>query len=401
MIERIRLTNFKCLRDVTVDLGALTVLIGPNDSGKTSLLDAIRLLGRTPYQNLTQVFSEANSLDKLVWFRDVSRSIGWQVLGRTAEGAYQYSLSLQVQSNVWAESLRAAEGSINQLPEEQQRDRHNGVEYFVVSPGNRTLHKSREFTALYRALETETWSPLRGVAESFSSSAQYHLTPEAMYQPSAITSDPVLSPNGNNLAAFLDALVTGPDRSAIIGIEDYLRQHVKTISGIGLSVATVPEYAPPGRITQQTTGKAVEFTLANGERPPRTIPAALASEGVLLLTAFLALAYGSTPEILLVEEPENGLHPSRLGQVIELFRKMSRGEVGNRPRQVIVATHSPILLNFVQPEEVRVFRHDREQGVQVTPMDKVPNIGNYMKEFAPSELWYLLGEEKLVEGAAP
>ena len=34
-------------------------------------------------------------------------------------------------------------------------------------------------------------------------------------------------------------------------------------------------------------------------------------------------------------------------------------------------------------------------------MDKVPNIGNYTKEFATGELWYLLGEEKLVEGAAP
>jgi predicted ATPase len=391
MIDRIRLTNFKCLRDVTVDLGPLTVLIGPNDSGKTSLLDAIRLLGRTPYQNLTQVFSEATSLDKLVWFRDANLSIGWEVYGRTANGDYQYSLSIPVQSNGWVESLTAKEGSINQLRDEQQRDRHVGTEYFVVSPGDREFSKPREFTALHRILEIEKWSPLRAVAESFSSSEKYHLSPEAMPQPAAITTNPVLSPNGDNLAAVLDALVTGPDRSAIIKIEDYLRQHIKTVTGLGLSVTT---------ISDRRAGKAIEFTLANGERPLRTIPAALASEGVLLLTAFLALAYGPTPEILLVEEPENGLHPSRLEQVIDLFHKMSRGEVGNRPRQIIVSTHSPVLLNFVQPKEVRVFQRDREQGVRVTPMDQVPNIGNYLKEFAPGELWYLLGEEKLVEGAA-
>jgi predicted ATPase len=213
-----------------------------------------------------------------------------------------------------------------------------------------------------------------------------------MHVPSAISPNPTLSPNGDNLASVLDTLVTGPDRSTIVSIEKYLHESVGTVSGVALHVSNAP---------QKGACKSVEFTLTNGGPPYRTIPAALASDGVLLLTAFLTLAYGSTPEILLVEEPENGLHPSLLEQVIQLFRKMSRGEVGNRPRQVLVSTHSPILLNFVRPEEVRIFRRDPAKGTQVTPMDKVPNIDNRMREFATGELWYLLGEEKLVEGAAP
>lgn len=45
MIERIHIENYKCLRDVTVELGDFTVLIGPNDSGKSSFLEALQALG--------------------------------------------------------------------------------------------------------------------------------------------------------------------------------------------------------------------------------------------------------------------------------------------------------------------------------------------------------------------
>ncbi len=45
MIDKIHIQNFKCLRDVEVELGPFNVLIGPNDSGKTSFLEAIRWLG--------------------------------------------------------------------------------------------------------------------------------------------------------------------------------------------------------------------------------------------------------------------------------------------------------------------------------------------------------------------
>lgn len=45
MITHLHIQNFKCLRDVQVDLVPFTILIGPNDSGKSSLLDAVQALG--------------------------------------------------------------------------------------------------------------------------------------------------------------------------------------------------------------------------------------------------------------------------------------------------------------------------------------------------------------------
>jgi predicted ATPase len=146
----------------------------------------------------------------------------------------------------------------------------------------------------------------------------------------------------------------------------------------------------------------VHFVLAgtNGKRPV-TIPGALASDGARLVTAFLALAYGPTPDLLLIEEPENGLHPARVGEIMEPLPRMSRGEVGDRPRQIIVTTHNPLFLNQARPEEVRVVQRDLETGTRVTALADVKDIDEMLKDFGIGELWALLGEKGLVEGATP
>jgi predicted ATPase len=222
--------------------------------------------------------------------------------------------------------------------------------------------------------------------EALSSTTKYCLDPEAMRADVALEPDPVLSSSGKNLAAVLDAILSGPDRQVVLGLEQALRDAIPTIHGVAAQV-----------VQSAKNAKAVHFLLNGKERPGVTIPATLASDGAMLLTAFLALAYGNTPSILLIEEPENGLHPSRLKLVVDLLRKISKGEVGNRPRQVLLTTHSPILLNFAQPEEVRILTRDPERGTQVKPMTEVSNIKTLLEEFAPGELWYLLGEDALLK----
>ncbi|HSN97486.1 MAG TPA: AAA family ATPase, partial [Candidatus Nanopelagicales bacterium] len=159
-----------------------------------------------------------------------------------------------------------------------------------------------------------------------------------------------------------------------------LREAVPTLSGV--SLRAVP--------TGSGVGKAVEFILA-GTRPPITIPAANASEGALLLMAFLLLAYGSTPDILLIEEPENGMNPTRLEMLISLLRRVAEGEIGQRPRQVIMTTHSPLTLGYVKPEEVRIFRRDPEKGTEIIPLASLPDLER-LRTLSAGDLWYFLTE---------
>ncbi len=67
MITKLRIKNFKALRDVEIDLTPIHVLIGPNDSGKTSILDALAALCRTVDHTLSEAFLGYWKGSELVW----------------------------------------------------------------------------------------------------------------------------------------------------------------------------------------------------------------------------------------------------------------------------------------------------------------------------------------------
>jgi predicted ATPase len=73
-----------------------------------------------------------------------------------------------------------------------------------------------------------------------------------------------------------------------------------------------------------------------------------------------------------IEEPDTAVHPLLLKRLVELFRNYTEGE---HPRQFILTTHNPMLLNLFKPEEVRIVeRNERgETTVSGVPMD-IANI---------------------------
>src|SRR6266436_6087291 len=73
MITRFQVQNYKALRDVTLDLTPIHVLIGPNDSGKTSILEAIAALCRSVDHPLAHAFTGTWEGRQLVWMNKRER----------------------------------------------------------------------------------------------------------------------------------------------------------------------------------------------------------------------------------------------------------------------------------------------------------------------------------------
>jgi predicted ATPase len=132
----------------------------------------------------------------------------------------------------------------------------------------------------------------------------------------------------------------------------------------------------------------VETELTNGTR----VPAAQVSEGLLYYLAFASIPYLAPAPILLVEEPENGLHPSRIATVIKMLR-----EFGSKSgTQIILATHSPLVVNELQPEEVTIVtRPSVETGSVVTPMTKTRNFEKRKSAYSLGELWLAYADGNL------
>lgn len=381
MIETLHVQGFKSLRDTKLTLRPFTVLIGPNDSGKSSILDAIRFLGRAREEALAEVGAKA--MGELAWMGSAER-FEWNVSGSSSGGAYNYELKMLTPSGHLLEEKIDVQGRpVARVAKGKA----------TLFDGNGTIADGSlgiPLLAVAQFHDARNQARLDLVRRALRSSRRYHFDTTALRELQPIAESPVLSSRGHHLAAVLDRIL-GEDRDAFAAIEDTLRQLVPPLQGISLRTVMIDEKTP---------AKALDFVLKSNGSKVR-IPAAQASEGALLLTAYLALVYGDTPEILLIEEPENGLHPKRLKAVIQLFRDISTGKVGNRPRQVVVTTHNPILLNEAQPEEVRLVTRTLEGGTTVKNFDELPDIKKHLDEFGIGELWYLLGEEGLLKGAAP
>ncbi len=95
-----------------------------------------------------------------------------------------------------------------------------------------------------------------------------------------------------------------------------------------------------------------------------------------------ALQHVSPAAVLLVEEPENGLHPSRIVEVVGVLRRIS--ESGT---QVVLATHSPLVVNELSPAEVSLVTRPEATGTVVTPIAQTPGFDSRARVSALGELW--------------
>jgi predicted ATPase len=168
---------------------------------------------------------------------------------------------------------------------------------------------------------------------------------------------------GHGIPAVYDAVLSR-DREAFDQIEESVRRHFPTVRSIWLPTST-------------NSMKALGVVLKDGTR----VHANELSEGLLYWLAFAVLPQVDPTAFLLVEEPENGLHPSRISEVVTVLREVSR------TMQVIIATHSPLVINELQPNEVTILTRDEKTGTRATRLDRTTHFQQRQQVYALGELW--------------
>jgi predicted ATPase len=102
---------------------------------------------------------------------------------------------------------------------------------------------------------------------------------------------------------------------------------------------------------------------------------------MLYYLAYAVLPHLDPTAVVLVEEPENGLHPARIREVMRVLREISK------TTQVVIATHSPLVVNELLPDEVTVLTRDPVNGTNATRLKDTPNFEERAKVYALGELW--------------
>jgi len=378
MIQQVRIENYKCLADVTLNLQPFNVLIGPNDTGKTSVLEALSVLGRLTLSSVKDAFARTAGP------RDCLRQGGGETIAfcvsmDVEDRECEFAIGVSPEGHVCCELLRGCQAETDY--ETVQNDKGGVV---VQTGGSQTGHPGGQayFLSFAKPGRSAHDSVSRQIVRQLSS-VQYALDARAIAQPSEPARDrdaPPLDPTGKGLATILDYMVL-ESRELFDELEARLREMVSYVQRL--------------RIGPVDGKREVGFSVGAHEDK---IPAPLASDGLLLFLGYLVLLYmpGDRPGLILIDEPENGIHPRRLQEAVHLLRELCQKE----SVQIVMTTHSPYLLDWVEPQEVHILTRGDDLATQATCMADVPDIELLRKGYQLGELWFNYGEEELIKGVS-
>jgi predicted ATPase len=202
-----------------------------------------------------------------------------------------------------------------------------------------------------------------------------------------------MEPSGFGLVLCLDDIL-GYDRELFTRMETRFRgifPNVKSIKLMPEPAFRAPVDDPQGiDMLQNADGKGLYFQFGSSDQ---LVSAAQVSDGILLVLAYLAILHlPKPPRVVLVEEPENGVHPKRLQDVLKILRDL----VAEQERtQVIMTTHSPYVVDLFKPEEVSVCLKDEDGSVSVHALSKSKTVREQLDVFTLGEIWTAEGDEAI------
>ena len=389
-IEQIDIKNYRVFRDVKLTkLRPLTVVVGANGSGKSTLFDVFSFLKEALAGNVASAVARRGGYRELVSrgqqgpvgitvkFRESSGRLATYILHVTSEqgrvvvdrevlryrrgrGAgrpwHFVDFSRGSGTAITNESVYGEEGA------EEQREEFKLDEPSILAI--KGLGQFREFRVV---------SEFRSLIENWHIS-NFHI---ADARPSAEEGYAEhVSTRGDNVAQVAHFLYER-HRDQFDRVLDAMRARVPGVT----NVEAMP--TQDGRLV-------LRFRDGSFEDP---FIARYVSDGTIKMFSYLVLLHDPKPHPLLaIEEPENQLYPSLLGELIEEFR-----DYGRRGGQVFVSTHSPDFLSGADLTEIYWLTKDGGFSKVRRASDSELLRGLIAEGDSPSELW----RQRMFEGADP
>ena len=400
MIKQFRVQNYKALRDVTLNLTPIHVLIGPNDSGKTSLIEAIAALCRSVDHPLSQAFVGRWDGADLVNARDVERIVSLSVCDEDQETGSGLQYEIDVRFSQTGRDLKLVGEKISCGHQSWSLDElHRSITETIVQLTNRRVDHARSWLTP-KAADSDRLA-IMSVHDAIAGVQIYRWNARLLSLPCALDENSrfAMQGSGFGLARVLDAIL-GYDIPQFQKLESRFKLLFPSILALRIlptggfrTQPTEDEFVP---MLTRETGKGI-FVRFKGY--DADVPATHLSEGVLLMLAYLAILYSpEPPRLLLIEEPENGIHPKRLQEVLAILRQLVSEQ---QHTQIILTTHSPYVLDSFQPEEVTLCRKGDSGEVSVHRLSESKTVREQIDIFSLGEIWTAAGDDELAIAAEP
>ncbi|MCA9962611.1 MAG: AAA family ATPase [Anaerolineales bacterium] len=394
MITALELDGFKTFHNFRIEFAPFQVIVGVNGVGKSNLFDAMQLLSRLASDNnllsafrglrgeADELFTTHDSLSSAYKMRlaaeiFVERYIkdSWGAEAALKYTRLRYELEIERRKDPQGlERLYVTHESLTSIPrhDDQWIKRHklSSSDWLPKITGGRSpfistdpmaqtisLHQDGrsgrknsnaekvERTVLSNVTDTE-FPHAFAAREEMRQWKFLHLNPTNLRQPSPFISNPYLSTSGENLAATL---------ARIRSVDPYL------LNDISRDIANLV----PGIIRIEVEQDEVQkrYVIWAITQDGQRFSSRVLSDGTLRLLALTTLKYD--PEykgVLCFEEPENGVHPFRLENLVRSLRDLTTDfstaeATPELLRQLLINTHSPVLVSQLDVNSELLFAH--------------------------------------------
>lgn len=367
MIRLIEAKGYRCLRSISTRINPFEIVVGPNASGKSTFLDVVRFMGDLVSKGFEETISERSSnLADLIWQKKGSKFklavemgipdeliANWKHLRQPYERC-RYEIA--VGTDHYTNENSIVEERVLLLPKVLPAHKR-GVKFVVTKlPGGNVsfideIGRGRghhfqigaQRCALANLPEDETKFPVSTwLKKTLNENIQYiALDSTKMRNPSPRKKGTRLLASGSNLPWVIKSF---KEKNAV--------QYKRWLAHIQTALSDIHDIETIVRPEDEHCYLMVKY-----ENGPK-IPSWMISDGTLRLLALTLIAYLDQPGIYLIEEPENGIHPQAVETV---FQSLSSAYEA----QILLATHSPLILSMSKPEQILCLTRTDEEGTEI------------------------------------
>ena len=402
MLTLIEALNFRCLRYVRQDLAPFHVLVGPNASGKTTFLDVVAFLGRLVSSGPEAAVEErTQNFQDLTWNRSNDHfelAIEARIPHDKREllekpyDSVRYEVACGIDPKTQELGILAESVHLRPIKEESHQQR-------FVFP--RSIEPP---STLMTAKNSKTAKAIRRVIAKVPGGNDNYYS--EVYKESGKGWFPSIK-----LGPRKSALANVPADEADFPVATWLKELLtRGVQSIVLNSLLIRKASPPGQIRGfRPDGSNLPWVIADLEQksPERfeqwiahlqtalpnleavrtvlrdddrhrylmlrykgglEVPSWVASDGTLRLLALTLPAYLSDFRgVYLIEEPENGIHPSAVETVYQSLSSVYDA-------QILLASHSPVILSLAQPDDVLCFAKTEEGATDIVRGSEHPAL---------------------------
>ncbi len=357
-LKSIEISGYKSIRSVQLPLGDLNILIGANGSGKSNFVSVFKFLRQVVEQRLQVSVREASGAEKFLYYGSKTTP--------------QIVLQLNFPPNRYRLVL-APSGDDNLFVKEETTSYHNPS---YPTPFEKTVTAGALESKLRQYANYHTVP--KYVFETLSNWRLYHFHdtgPSAAVKKTGQLSDNLyLKEDAANLAAFLYRMKAENPKHY-----ERIVRTVQLVVPMFRDFLLRPDPLNPDNIRLEWFDKDTDFIFSGSD---------LSDGSLRFMCIATVLLQPNRPDLILLDEPELGLHPAAIQILAGLLKKASTLS------RLIVSTQSVNLVSAFLPEDIIVVEFE-DRATTFRRLD-AESLDNWLTEYSLGELW-----EKNVLGGRP